>query len=98
MRRAGRVDSNHRLVVAAFRHWGASVHSCAQLGDGFPDLAVGFHGANHLVEIKGRTGKLTRDQVRFFETWMGWIDVVRSAEDADALVKQWREEGDTPWD
>jgi len=92
MRRAGRVDANHRLIVAAFRHWGCSVFSTSGAASGFPDVVVGFRGQNRLVEIKSLTGRLTPDQLRFHEAWGGWIDICRSAGDADALVAGWKGE------
>ena len=89
MRRAGRVDSNHRLVVAAFRLWGCSVVSLANMGSGVPDIIVGYRGFNHLVEIKTRTGRLTADQVAFHAAWEGNVLVVRGADEADELVEEW---------
>lgn len=90
MRRAGRVDANHRLIVAAFRLWGCSVRSLSGVGDGMADIIVGYRGLNHLVEIKTRTGRLTSAQVDFHAAWRGRVDIVRGADDADQLVERWR--------
>ena len=52
MRRRGRVDENHTAIVDLLRGFGCSVVSTAGVGDGFPDVVVGFQGVTHLIEIK----------------------------------------------
>lgn len=42
MRKYGRTDSNHAEIAAALRKAGASVVSLASVGNGCPDLLVGF--------------------------------------------------------
>ncbi len=42
-----------------------------------------------LLEVKGKTGRLTESQKRFFEIWgESPVAVVRSAEEAVATVKK----------
>ena len=95
MRRAAKVDGNHRLVVAAFKALGCSVQSLAAVGKGVPDLLVGFAGLNHLVEVKdGRKVKSARKQtplqVVWASTWRAPRHLVESVDDVQRLVKAWR--------
>ena len=52
MRTRGRVDENQAAIVRALRQIGASVQSLADIGDGCPDLLVGFRNRIALMEIK----------------------------------------------
>jgi len=95
MRRASKVDGNHRTIVAAFRALGCSVQSLAAVGKGVPDLLVAFANLNHLVEIKdGRKAKSARKQtpaqVVWASTWRAPRHLVESVDDVQALVKAWR--------
>tara|TARA_R110000824_G_scaffold188467_1_gene369789 strand:- start:1031 stop:1318 length:288 start_codon:yes stop_codon:yes gene_type:complete len=76
MRKRARVDHNQAEVVFALRTAGAFVQSLATVGDGCPDLLVGFQGETYLMEIKdGRkppsARKLTEDEGRWHERWKG---------------------------
>lgn len=87
----GRRDANHTDVVEALRGVGASVLILADVGDGCPDVLIGFRGVNLLLEIKdGRkppsARKLTRDQETFIRNWRGTVYIVFSAEDALNVV------------
>jgi len=91
MRRAAKVDDNQREIVQALRHCGASVMDTSAVGKGFPDLVVGWHGLNLLVEIKDGSKppshrKLTPAQVEFHGAWRGQVCVVTSVDEALALV------------
>ena len=81
MRRAAKVDANQGEICAALRTVGASVHSLAAVGNGMPDLLVGFRRATYLLEVKDGKKKpsareLTPDQVRFHSEWFGGACVV----------------------
>jgi hypothetical protein len=87
MRRAARVDDNQAKIVEGLRGLGATVRSTAAIGEGFPDIAVGFRGKNWFFEIKdgskppsGR--KLTEFEVLFHDDWRGQADVIESLDDA----------------
>jgi hypothetical protein len=54
VRRAAKVDANQREVVAALRGAGATVQLLHAVGEGCPDLLVGYRGGNYLLEVKGR--------------------------------------------
>jgi hypothetical protein len=84
---AGRVDANHKAIVEAFRACGWSVTSLAQVGRGCPDLVVGKHGRNLLVEVKPPTGKLTPDEQTWREAWQGQVCIVRTIEDVAQLTE-----------
>ena len=93
MRRAAKVDDNHGKIVAALRKAGASVHSGAALGQGFPDLIVGYGGRTFLCEVKDGSKppsarKLTLDQVKFKDNWQGDWTLLESVEDVKHFLAQ----------
>lgn len=86
-RRASRVDSNHAEIARALRGVGASVISLAAVGDGCPDLLVGYRRVQYLLEIKDGTKppsrrKRTPDQIKFAETWRGSHALVNNPREA----------------
>ena len=92
MRRAARVDDNHPEIVKALRQIGASVQSLASMGQGVPDLLVGYAGANVLLEVKdsGKSAsarKLTPDEEQWHWEWRGTVIVVNSIEEAIIAVR-----------
>lgn len=87
MRRAAKVDSNQPAIVAALRKLGCSVHPTHRLGEGFPDIAVGYGGITMLDEIKDGSKppsaqKLTEDEQKFWDTWTGGVYLIRNEQDA----------------
>ncbi len=75
-RRAARTDANQTAVVSALRAAGAFVRSLASVGDGMPDLIVGFRETTLLMEVKDghkspSARKLTPEQVKFHAEWTG---------------------------
>ena len=81
-----RVDANQPEIVAALRKAGCSVQHLHELGQGCPDIVVGYHGRNYLLEIKTQTGKLTPVQVWWHEEWRGHIARVDTVDEALAAV------------
>ncbi len=76
MRRAARVDANHEQVVVALQAAGATVQSLAAVGQGVPDLLVGFQGKTLLMEIKDgkkppSARRLTEQQLVWHGAWRG---------------------------
>lgn len=76
MRRAAKIDANQTQVVEALRAAGATVQSLAPVGQGVPDLLVGFQGKTLLMEVKdGRKPpsqrQLTEDQLKWHGAWRG---------------------------
>lgn len=93
MRRAAKIDANHPEIVAALRAIGASVQSLASIGQGCPDLLVGYRGANYALEVKDGNKppskrQLTPDELRWHRTWAGNVYIVESPEHA-IQVLQW---------
>lgn len=88
MRRAAKVDANQADIVRELKRAGADVRSLAAVGEGFPDLAVGFRQRTFLLEVKRpkdkgqRAGILTDDQKLFFAQWRGHAAVVSTPEEA----------------
>jgi hypothetical protein len=62
---------------------GASVYSTANLGNGFPDLCVGFRHMNYLFELKNpmlvpSARALTEDELIWHRAWQGQVDRVET--------------------
>lgn len=87
MRRNARVDANHKQIVDELRQIGASVVSLAPMGRGVPDLLVGYRGVNFLFEVKHKKGELTADQTEFIAMYRGAVHVIRSSDEAIALLQ-----------
>lgn len=81
-----RVDANQREIVRSLRLAGASVHILSEVGDGCPDILVGWRGKNYLLEIKTDSGKLTKDQEDWHREWRGEVSIVRSLAEAFATL------------
>ena len=84
MRRAAKVDRNQPEIVAALRCAGAHVFSLASIGEGIPDLLVGFRGQTVLMEVKDGSKppsarQLTDDQIQWHAAWRGGRCVVVSS-------------------
>lgn len=87
MRRAAKVDANQNEIIDALRAVGASVQSLHTVGDGCPDLLVGYRNRNMLLEVKdGRLTPsrraLTRDQKEWHAGWKGGVYVVQNVDEA----------------
>ena len=89
--KARRVDQNQRDIVRALRAIGCTVADTSRVGEGFPDLVVGYRGINHLIEIKdgkkvASKQKLTTPQKIFHALWRGKICVVKTVDEAIQIV------------
>lgn len=88
MRKFGKLDANHNEIVDALRNCGATVVSLASVGNGVPDLLVGFNGRTCLLEIKDGSKppsgqSLTDAQLDFISKWRGSsIAIVNSVDGA----------------
>ena len=85
MIRAARVDANHADLVAYFKAHGCEVESLARMGDGVPDLLVGWQDALALVEVKTPTGRLRPAQTAFQRRFP--VYPVRRDQDADIVIR-----------
>ena len=88
MRRAGRIDANQGVIVAALRGVGASVAITSGAGNGLPDLIVGFRGETFLLEVKDgakvpSAKRLTEAEQTFVDNWRGRpVVIVETVADA----------------
>lgn len=83
--RHGNPDANQAVIVEALRKVGAIVCIMTNIGDGAPDLLVGWRGETTLLEVKTEDGKLAVEQLRWHAVWRGRggrLAVVRSPLDA----------------
>lgn len=63
---------------------GCTVAMTGDVGDGFPDLVVGFQGKNFLFEVKNPAKpkgdqKLKPAEKVFHDSWRGQVKVVHTA-------------------
>jgi len=86
--RSARADKNQPEIVDAFKSYGASVQHLHKVGEGCPDILVGYNGRSFPVEIKYGTGKLNDRQIRWHNEWNGDVYVVRSVEDVSNLMEE----------
>lgn len=83
---AAKRDHNEPKLVEYLRRCGASVELISS--GGIPDLLVGWFGLNFLMEVKSDTGRLTEYQIKFFDTWRGQADIVRTIKDLKGILRQ----------
>ena len=86
-----RVDANQPDIVRDLRQVGASVAHTHMVGQGFPDIVVGFRGQNYLFEIKDGAKppskrKLTPDEEQWHLAWNGQVTVVKNINEALAAI------------
>lgn len=101
MRRRARIDANQPDIVDALRKAGASVRSLSQLGQGIPDLLIGYCGWNALAEIKdpsqpraGQSLSKHPDEKKFHDLWKGQVKVIKTVTEALALLEEMEHWGD----
>lgn len=87
MRRAAKVDDNQSDIVAALRAVGATVQPLHAVGQGCPDLLVGYRGVNWAIEVKDgnkppSARKLTEAQIAWHRDWRGQVAVVQDVKSA----------------
>ena len=90
-RYAARIDANQVEIVDALRKAGGMVQHLHRVGQGCPDILVGFRGVNLLFEIKDGAKspseqKLRAAQAEWHDAWRGQVAVVTSAEEAIAAL------------
>jgi hypothetical protein len=79
------VDANQAEIADAFRRLGWDVidtHQCAQYVPGFPDLIAIRDRVVLPIEVKGKRGRLTVDELAFAMAHPEWEPiVVRTVDD-----------------
>lgn len=88
----GKSDGNQTEIVAALRGIGCSVQVLSSVGEGCPDLLVGYRGYNFLFEVKDPTQpkhrhELTDEQREFHTVWRGQVQKVFSVREIMAAMK-----------
>jgi len=79
MRSGAPPDANQPSIVEALRKCGATVKIITHVGEGTPDLLVGFRRRTFLLEVKTEEGELRESQVKWHREWRGLpVDVVRT--------------------
>lgn len=87
-----RTDDNQRTIIAALRAVGASVQSLVSVGNGVPDLLVGYRRLLYLLEVKNpeqdaNKQRLTPLEASWHSTWAGPpVTVVRTVDEALAAI------------
>ena len=89
--RAARVDANQPDIVKALRRVGCLVAITSGVGQGFPDIVVGYRQRIYLVEIKDGTKppsatKLTKDEQAFHDKWTGYVHIIYNIDDALTMI------------
>ncbi|MHC4753292.1 MAG: hypothetical protein ACYTFW_25940 [Planctomycetota bacterium] len=61
------------------------------VGNGFPDIVVGYRGRNYLIEIKDGSKppskrKLTSDEREWHDTWRGAVYVANNTDEALEII------------
>jgi hypothetical protein len=89
MRRAAKVDANQSTIIKALRSVGAFVQPLHTIGQGCPDLLVGYRGKWSLIELKDGSKspsqrKLTEEEQEWHEKAVSRapVFIAESAEDA----------------
>lgn len=93
MRLKAKVDDNQAQMVEALRKIGCTVEPLHAVGKGVPDLLVGYHGVNILIEVKDGNKppskrKLTPDQIKWHDSWRGQKAVANSIEEAISVIQK----------
>jgi hypothetical protein len=86
---AKRVDENQKLIINTFIAMGASVLNLSRVGQGCPDLLIGYKNKSVLVEIKKDSKAVfTEPQVKFMQNWRGGpVSRIDSVDAAIRLIK-----------
>lgn len=85
-----KIDANQNEVVKSLRQLpGISVRVTSMVGDGCPDLIIGYKAMNYLIELKDEKKipskkKLTEPEEKFHQSWTGQINV---CENLDEILK-----------
>lgn len=81
MRLRAKPDANQKEIIEKLRKCrDISVRSIHSLGDGIPDILVGYRRKNFIFEIKNTeySGKLTSLEQKFKDEWHGQLAKVFS--------------------
>lgn len=84
-----RVDENQKQIIHTFIALGASVVDLSRVGQGTPDLVIGYKGKTIFVEVKrDAKAKYTEAQIKFMQNWRGGpVSRIDSVDAAIRLIK-----------
>jgi hypothetical protein len=84
-----RVDENQKQIIHTFIALGASVLNLSRVGEGCPDILVGYRKHSVLCEIKRNSKAFyTESQVKFMQEWRGGpVSRIDSVDAAIRLIK-----------
>ena len=89
------MDSNQAEIVEALRGIpDLSVSITSRIGQGFPDLVIGYRGATFMFELKDPSKpkadqELTPEQAKFHGAWKGQIQKVFSLKEIITTLTGW---------
>ena len=84
---ARKTDKSQAAIVEGLRDIPGCVVKCLhRMGEGWPDLAVGYKGGNYFMEVKAKGGKLTEAQREFHNEWTGSIHIVHDLPEARQML------------
>ena len=91
MRKYARKDGNQKQIEKELTGIGLAVHDLSPMGDGCPDLLVGFKGKNYLFEIKDPDQppckrKLTQFEQKWRDVWKGQVSTVMTTEEILQII------------
>jgi hypothetical protein len=89
VRHGAKRDTNERDIVEYLRRSGCTVDRIS--GTGVPDLLVGYHGLNILIEVKMPGKKLRPAQEIWHNGWRGQKAVVETIDDAASVIESYKE-------
>jgi len=81
-----RADHNQDEIVEGLKKLGCSVVKLTMVGGGCPDLLIGAHGRDYLIEIKAGGNRLNNDQKRFHALWRGQIAIAHDLSEAIKII------------
>lgn len=81
----GRTDQNHSEIKRLFEAHGLHTHSTATLGNGFPDMIIGWRDRVALIEVKHGKKALTEAEITFHAIWP--VFVCRDEQDVTEIVR-----------
>lgn len=89
------MDANQAEIVKALRKVGATVQPLHTVGQGCPDLLVGFRQVNYLFEVKDgakppSARALTADEAGWIGGWRAPVFIVNNAEEAVGILSMQR--------
>lgn len=84
-----RVDENQKQIIHTFIALGASVLNLSRVGEGCPDILIGYRNQSVLCEIKrNEKAPFTEPQIKFMQNWRGGaVSRIDSVDAAIRLIK-----------